>query len=104
LSYLEWDPQRLRYGNFIDAMAMVRRQALLDAGGYVTDPRLHGWEDFALWCAFAQKGLDGVRVPEILARYRVAAHSMISITNIDTSVAWTLLLDRFEFLGAQASP
>src|ERR1700733_596608 len=104
LSYLEWDPQRLRYGNFIDAMAMVRRQALLDAGGYVTDPRLHGWEDFALWCAFAQNGLDGVRVPEILAGYRGAAHPWISITKNHTSVAWTLLLDRFEFLGAQASP
>ncbi len=100
LSYLEWDPQRLRYGNFVDAMAMMRRQALLEARGYVTDPRLHGWEDFALWCAFASRGLHGVRVPEIVARYRAAAHSMISITNIDTSVAWTLLLDRFEFLAA----
>jgi hypothetical protein len=100
LSYLEWDPQRLRYGNFIDAMAMMRREALLEAGGYVTDPRLHGWEDFALWCAFASRGWHGARVPEIVARYRVAAHSMISITNIDTSVAWTLLLDRYEFLAA----
>ncbi|HXM87791.1 MAG TPA: glycosyltransferase family A protein, partial [Solirubrobacteraceae bacterium] len=100
LSYLEWDPKRLRYGNFIDAMAMMRRKALLEAGGYVTDPRLHGWEDFALWCAFASHGRGGVRVPEIVARYRVAGHSMISITNIDTSVAWTLLLDRYEFLAA----
>src|ERR1700733_8062502 len=104
LSYLEGDPPRLPYGNFIDARAMWRRQALLDAGGYVTDPRLHGWEDFALWCAFAQNGLDGVRVPEILAGYRGAAHPWISITKNHTSVAWTLLLDRFEFLGAQASP
>ena len=103
LSYLEWDPERLRYGNFIDAMAMIRRDALLETGGYVTDPRLHGWEDFALWCAFAARGLQGRRVPEIVARYRVAAHSMISITNIDTSVAWTLLLDRFPFLAAPAA-
>lgn len=100
LSYLPWDPARLRYGNYIDAMAMLRRDELLDAGGYVTDPRLHGWEDFALWCAFAERGSHGARVPEILARYRVAAYSMISITNIDTSVAWTLLLDRFQFLAA----
>jgi hypothetical protein len=100
LSYLAWDPQRLRYGNYIDAMAMMRREALLEAGGYVSDPRLHGWEDFALWCAFASHGRRGARVPEIVARYRAAPHSMISITNIDTSVAWTLLLDRFDFLAA----
>jgi hypothetical protein len=100
LSYLAWDPQRLRYGNYIDAMALMRREALLEAGGYVSDARLHGWEDFALWCAFAARGWRGVRVPEIVARYRVAPHSMISITNIDTSVAWTLLLDRFDFLAA----
>jgi hypothetical protein len=100
LSYLDWDPARLRYGNYIDAMAMLRREHVLDAGGYVTDPRLHGWEDFALWCALASRGRHGIRVPEFVARYRVAPHSMISITNIDTSVAWTLLLDRFEFLAA----
>jgi hypothetical protein len=100
LSYLAWDPARLPYGNYIDAMAMMRREALLEAGGYVSEPRLHGWEDFALWCAFAAHGRHGVRVPEIVARYRVAPHSMISITNIDTSAAWTLLLDRFAFLAA----
>jgi hypothetical protein len=99
LSYLTWDPQRLRHGNYIDAMAMLRREHLLEAGGYTTDSRLHGWEDFALWCEMASRGRYGVRVPEIVARYRVAPHSMISITNIDTSVAWTLLLDRFEFLA-----
>lgn len=99
LSYLAWDPARLRYGNYIDAMAMMRREHVLDIGGYVTDPRLHGWEDFAMWCALAARGSYGIHVPEIVARYRVAAHSMISITNIDTSVAWTLLLDSFEFLA-----
>lgn len=100
LSYLEWDPGRLRYGNYIDAMAMLRRSELIEVGGYMSDPRLHGWEDFAVWCAFAARGSHGVRVPEIVARYRVAPHSMISITNIDTSVAWTVLLDRFPFLAA----
>ena len=103
VSYLGWDPQRLRYGNFVDAMAMLRRSALLDVGGYVTDSRLHGWEDFALWCAFADQGHDGVRVPEIVARYRVALHSMISVSNIDASAAWSLLLDRFSCLSAEGT-
>lgn len=100
VSYLGWDPVRLRYGNFVDAMAMVRRSALLDVGGYISDPRLYGWEDFALWCSFADRGWSGVRVPEIIARYRVGLHSMISVTNIDASAAWSLLLDRFECLSS----
>jgi hypothetical protein len=99
MSYLGWDPGRLRHGNFIDAMAMVRRSALLEVGGYVTDPRLYGWEDFALWCSFADRGWGGVQVPEIVARYRLALHSMISLTNIDASAVWSLLLDRFRCLA-----
>jgi glycosyltransferase involved in cell wall biosynthesis len=99
MSHLGWDPRRLRYGNFIDAMAMVRRSALLEVGGYVSDPRLYGWEDFALWCAFADHGWRGLRVPEIVARYRLALHSMISVTNIDSTAAWSSLLDRFACLS-----
>jgi hypothetical protein len=45
----------------------------------------------------------GVRVPEIVARYRLALHSMISVTNIDSSAAWSLLLDRFACLSASAA-
>ena len=50
-------------------MAMLRRDAVVAVGGYTSEPTLHGWEDFALWCAFAQSGRQGTRVPEILARY-----------------------------------
>jgi hypothetical protein len=98
-SYLGWDPSRLRYGNFVDSTALVRRSALLEVGGYVTDPRLDGWEDLALWCAFADSGWDGVRVPEIVACHRMPLHPMASVANIDTSAAWSLLLDRFECLS-----
>jgi hypothetical protein len=103
MSYLGWDPARLRYGNFVDAMAMLRRSALLEVGGYTRDSRLYGWEDFALWCSFADRGWTGVRVPEIVARYRIALHSMISVTNIDSTVAWSVLLDRFACLSSSAS-
>jgi hypothetical protein len=99
MSYLGWDKDRLRYGNFVDAMALMRRSALLEVGGYATDPRLYGWEDFALWCTFADRGWHGVRVPEIIARYRLALHSMISVTNIDASAAWSVLLDSFACLS-----
>jgi hypothetical protein len=98
MSWPEWDPRRLRYGNFIDAMAMLRRDHVLEVGGYVRDSALYGWEDFAMWCALASRGHGGVRVPEIVARYRVAAHSMVSVTNIDDTSAWATLLRRYPVL------
>jgi hypothetical protein len=98
LSCLAWDPKLLRHGNYIDAMSLIRRTAFEAVGGYTTDPRLGGWEDLALWCAFAEAGMRGALVPEIVARYRAGRHSMISLTNIDASEAWSLLLERFPFL------
>lgn len=100
MGWQHWDPERLRYGNYIDAMAMIRRSALLDAGGYTHDSRLHGWEDYALWCAFATRGMSGIRVPEILTRYRRGTYSMISTTNIDGTAAWGALVDQNPFLIA----
>ena len=73
---------------------MMRRDMVLEVGGYTTDHTIYGWEDFDLWCSFADRGLTGQLVPEMLGRYRQALHSMIQITNIDVSAAWTALLAR----------
>jgi glycosyltransferase involved in cell wall biosynthesis len=100
MSWQGWSPERLRYGNYVDAMAMIRRAALLRAGGYTRDARLSGWEDFALWCTFAGSGVLGLRVPEILARYRTGVHSMISNTDIDATAAWSALVEQNAFLTA----
>jgi hypothetical protein len=97
--YLGWDPGRLRHGNFIDTV-MMRKSALLQAGGYIVDPRLEGWEDFALWCAFADRGWEGIRVAEILAHQQLTLDRMISLTPTNTAAAWGLLLERFAFLSA----
>ncbi|HTW42736.1 MAG TPA: glycosyltransferase [Solirubrobacteraceae bacterium] len=67
LSSLPWEPERLRAGNWIDGMALIRRSRLLELGGYSADLRLAGLEDFYLWCRFAQAGADGVHVPQVLA-------------------------------------
>jgi Glycosyl transferase family 2 len=98
ISWLGWDPRRLRYGNFVDAMAMLRRGDLLRVGGFTSDAAIHGWEDFALWCAMADAGRRGILVPDVIARYRVGLHSMISMTNIDVSGAWGALLRRYPVL------
>ena len=40
-SFLPWEPERLLHGNYIDAMALLRREQLLDLGGYAEDLRLY---------------------------------------------------------------
>jgi hypothetical protein len=99
MSWLGWDPARLRQGNFIDAMAMVRRSALEAVGGYSTDPSLYGWEDFDLWAAMASRRLQGVRVPDFVARYRQSPYSMIALTNVDPLASWGTLLRRHPTLS-----
>lgn len=76
-----WDVERLRRMNYIDAMALVRRGAWEAVGGYSSvryeGEEIMGWEDYDLWCKFVEHGFDGVRVPEILARYRDHSTSML---------------------------
>jgi glycosyltransferase involved in cell wall biosynthesis len=72
-----WDPARLREGNYIDAMALVRRDALLAAGGYATLANDYGWEDYDLWLRFAELEFRGLFFPEILCEYRVHKSSML---------------------------
>lgn len=77
-----WDPKRLKLGNYIDAMAMIKRTALLAANGYAVVGDDLGWEDYDLWCRFAALGYSGVFVPEVLGYYRVHGSSMVHTTSI----------------------
>ncbi len=103
MSWQAWDPVRLRYGNYIDAMTMIRRERLEEVGGFTDDRRLFGWEDFDLWCSFADRGWHGAFLPEILARYRTRIHSMIAVTDIDAQAAWSALMERHPSLSADAA-
>ena len=71
-----WKPARFIGGNYIDAMAMIRRAAWAAVGGY-QHMTIMGWEDYDLWCRFVEEGFRGVWVPETLARYRVHRQSML---------------------------
>jgi hypothetical protein len=94
MNWLDWEPERLREGNYIDAMAMLRRTALEEVGGYATDPTLYGWEDFDLWAKMGSRGMRGVLVRDFVARYRKSPHSMIALANVDTLSTWATLLRR----------
>jgi len=85
LSYFDWDPQILVQHPYIDAMAIFRRDALLEAPGY--DNELNqigwfGWEDYDMWLRFAQKRHEVAFVPNILCLYRHHETSMINTTNL----------------------
>jgi hypothetical protein len=94
LSRHAWDPQLLNDGNFVDAMALIRRDQLREVGGYAEDARLVGWEDYDLWCRAAESGRHGVHVPEILAGYRRSEGSLLSLTELDTTAARSLIAAR----------
>lgn len=80
LSTGSWNPYKFRTSNYIDAMAMIRKAHWVAVGGYI--PQRAGWEDYELWCRFAEHGFWAVHVPEVAARYRVHGHSMLR-TNTD---------------------
>ena len=61
---------------FIDAMALVRKDAWSSVRGYA-DMRT-GWEDYDFWCRMAEQGLWGVGSDTVLAEYRVHGQSMLA--------------------------
>lgn len=85
-----WSRDRLAGGNYIDAMALIRTGRLRRLGGYA-QMSVPGWEDYDLWCRLATRGWTGVRVPEILARYRTHQSSMLNTTTRREDRAATLI-------------
>jgi glycosyltransferase involved in cell wall biosynthesis len=73
----EWAPARFICGNYIDAMALIRKAAWAAVGGYDSVHWLRGWEDYDLWCKFVEHGFWGTRVDQKLALYRVHPSSML---------------------------
>jgi len=105
INIFPWEPERLRTGNYIDAMAMIRTTLLRERfGGYTTNRRLHGWEDYDLWCSVAEEELHGAFVPEVVARYRSSEHSMLSLTNISSTEAFSVLIERHPKFMAGVRP
>jgi len=99
-----FDAQRFVEGNFVDAMALVSKEAWAMVGGY--DHVRYGWEDYDFWCRLAEIGVAGDWHPEILAEYRVHPQSMLRtqtmadhnfrglLANFEARHPWVSLVDR----------
>ena len=74
IGQVPYAPRRFMSGNFVDAMALVRKATWAQVRGY--DHIKFGYEDYDFWAKCAEAGLWGVAKPEILARYRVHGKSM----------------------------
>jgi GT2 family glycosyltransferase len=73
----KWDPERLSKGNYIDAMALIRKSAWRRVGGYTVISFLGGWEDYDFWCKFVECGLHAEYEPAAVAHYRTHQSSML---------------------------
>lgn len=72
-----FEAQKLAAGNYIDAMALVSKEAWAMVGG--VDHVRHGWEDYDFWCRIAELGLRGEWLDRILGLYRVHPTSMQTV-------------------------
>lgn len=77
-----YDPLRLLEGNYIDACALIRREAWEAAGGYDENMRL-GHEDWEFWLNLLSLGRGGVYVPVHGFDYRVRSDSLLATSNKD---------------------
>ena len=85
VSELPYDAQRLVGSNYIDAMALVSKEAWATVGGY-HHIQIVGVEDYDFWCRIAEHGLSGEWCGDVVALYRVHQSSMLRTqTNIDSN-------------------
>ena len=73
----EWDPERLTKGNYIDAMALIRKSAWRRVGGYADLTERGGWQDYDFWCKFVEYGLYAEYESSAVAFYRTHCNSML---------------------------
>ena len=98
-SAMAWHVPWLCERNYIDAQAMIRKDAWAVHGGYRADDELvFGWEDWELWLRLAAAGERGTHVRQLLGRYRTQATSMISTSNLVGDHMLGLLTERYPTL------
>jgi glycosyltransferase involved in cell wall biosynthesis len=74
---------RLTAGNYIDAFALLDATKVLRAGGYVTDQRLYGYEDWEMILHLIAEEEQVVFVPVVMGYYHLTPGSMYAETAED---------------------
>ena len=99
-----WNPDLLRDGNYVNALALVRAEVYAEIGGYRSDGPLElGWEDYDLWLRVADAGLRGAHVRQIVGRHRAHDGSRTSTADAIAGELMDYLRDRYPaLLGARA--
>ena len=80
----DWTPERcdlptLLWEDTVLTAGLVRREAVVAAGGYDEAMPVQGDEDWDLWLTLVERGHRGVILPEILFHYRRRAGSMATV-------------------------
>ncbi|MGH3106982.1 MAG: glycosyltransferase family 2 protein, partial [Rubrobacter sp.] len=74
---------RLTTGNYIDAFALLDAMKVLRAGGFVTDQRLYGYEDWEMILHLIAEEEQVVFVPVVMGYYHLTPGSMFAETAED---------------------
>lgn len=79
VSNMNFNYEKLKLGNYIDAMAMFHKEKLIKIGKY--DANLQkvgiGWEDFELWLRIGSLGYKVNFINQPLSRYLIKKESML---------------------------
>jgi glycosyltransferase involved in cell wall biosynthesis len=90
-----WRPTSLdvlKADPIIMSSALVRRETLLLAGGFPTDVRLKGFEDYAVWLELVRRGARFLVLGDALVRYSDGSGDRLSIGRARIQVGVTRLV------------
>ncbi|OFV94012.1 MAG: hypothetical protein A3G76_13920 [Acidobacteria bacterium RIFCSPLOWO2_12_FULL_65_11] len=81
----EWKPEgcdlpSLLWEDTVLTASLVRREAVVAAGGYDEQMPIQGLEDWDLWLTLVERGYRGTILPEVLFNYRRRAGSLSTVS------------------------
>lgn len=91
ISHEPFNANKLTGGNYIDAMALIRTDTLINLGGYDLEllKIIGGWEDYDIWLNFANRSIPVGFEPTIIGNYLVKPDSMVTrISSYEISQAF----------------
>lgn len=89
LSTRPLDPEELRWGNYVDSMAMFRTAALRELNGW--NEAMHTWEDYELWLRLLESGRSGVFVQQTHTWYGTHEGTLRTAAGLEMVGLWSQL-------------